>query len=381
MKNSKSFRKLTKREFLILAVFLILAEIGIIYLYVIQPKYQACQETIQNVYELRKSEKLFREEYNKKQVYEDLMYYLSYRIEWYESFIPPFISQEHIINTLYKYAYDNNINMPMVSFGELSTMHIDEFISQTGKEIEEPGRPDMQVINQRVSVSLAGDYDSIYSFMNDLEFNRRLLNIASVNLSSGKDKKLKGTLELNIYSETDQMSITKFDMAVPYVQPKLNPFDAVDSGSVEFIQDDGSVIITPSQPQRVIPNFILLLNSYLYNGRKVTLSEYGLVDTALYYDANDKNKITFTLDSAENGEVKYTYSINGRSYSNTKKLDVVDNRIVFLQVMAPITDDGDKVSAEMTVTNNTGYILQIKGAKPYNPRLTIEYSGNVEFKD
>ena len=385
---------LTKREFALIAVLLAAVLGYLLVTYMLQPVYN---EYITEKDSLEQSKAFLsnlKASYDRKSEMESQLKEIDGKLKELTAQIPPYMSQEEAILlvdtlsakdmlTVQLINFDNAGAVPSVVAPAAQTAPTADAAADGTQAVQAATEQAAQapaaaaaLINQDISISFSGSYEQIYSFLSDIENNLRKVAVRGITLQKNKEDKLTGQMKLSFVSYWDAKGQQPYSMEAVPMQEKDSPFVPY-SGYSESATKGVEV-----KPATVLPDFYLIVNSYLDNAAKVKLYQYPIAESEVSADRNEPVDAQITING-KNGEFTYSYSVGENSKSEQKAIKARDGKIRMNVLVQMIKSDKDKVAVTLNVNNNSdmSFELTVKGDNKQNPRFTLgKTAGKVIVK-
>lgn len=408
--KSSGLRRLSNREFLLLAVLLLIFEGYMLYTYLVIPQEKAYTDA-QDKYNTSSTKLKEAESLNsKKDAFKKQLDDLVDKNNKLVKEIPAYISQEEEILGVGNFARNEGLDVQNFSFDVITNTNYDAFVkddaktgtnpaqsaapapqnapspapaanAQTDKKPIEPPMKQPVVSSQKLTLAFNGNYKSLVGFFNDIQQSERKIYINGISLDRESEDSIKGSMSITFVSYKEANDSDKYEIKLPDMKAKDGPFVPY-AGYIEANAKVSANTADAGEVKVYNPNFYLILNTYDDNAPKAILGEYQKAGTEVSSDKNGPIAGKFTI-SGSSGKFSYSYTIDGKNYSASTNAAATDG-ILRLDVVAQNRkSDDDRVSLVFDVDNKTGIPLEInvKLDDKTSPRFKLgQKSGNVILK-
>ena len=381
--------KVTKREFLMIALLLLALEGYLLATYVVVPKWNELKQ-LNDTNQARSVlvEKL-KTDFSKMDTYKLQLEALTQENDQLKATIPSYVSQEEVLLLLDKNSKEAVLQVNLMGFEAMTVMQGDAFtadVNQPEAAAQPVGASVLPaetaketitaplVVDQTISVNFSGGYNSVFNFIKSLENNLRKVYVKNLSLTSAQEGDISGSMSVSFLSYVDAMNYDKYLLNVSEMTGKLNPF----APYAGYGQDNSQV-----QTEAVLdPNIYILLNSYLDNAQKVIMGQYPQSDTEIYFNENaqTKGKLTFTGDA---NSFSYSMSLGTVTRNSSQNVKIENGAIRVKIVSLARKDAKDSVSIALDIENKTGVPVEVQVMfdDGNSPRVKMgNLTGNVTMK-
>ncbi|MEI7884574.1 MAG: hypothetical protein WCI30_04400 [Clostridia bacterium] len=392
MKTNTSEKSITSRvsgrELILLAAFLVFLELYFLFFQILVPKYQdyQAQRTINTA--LSQTVADLKVEFGKMDQYLATLATAQEEEQVMKSMIPPYTAHEEVILFLDKLLTDAQLMVNVISFDTLTTVEQGVFLTPTPEQqaatsteaatavapVVAPTGTGYLVADQEMSLSFSGSYGSIYSFLNLLETSNRKAFVKSLSLSADEKGMLTGNMNISMLSLVDAAKMEQYKLDLAAIAGKDSPFTPYQGYGVS--KDSATPVAA-----LLIPDFTMLLNTYLDNAPKVILSDYQSAAAQLTADANRSFAARLSLNRSGSG-YSYTMSLDGKNLSSAAPLTVRNGRIVLEVISQTRSSNKDLAGATLDIINNTNVPMRVVVTKDDAniPRFKLgNISGDVKI--
>ncbi len=371
--NNTSGKKITSqvsgREIILLAVFLIFLELYFLFFQILLPKYQdyQAQRTVNSA--LTQTVADLKVEFGKMDQYQAELAAAQEEEQKMKMMIPPYTAHEEVILFLDKQVKDAQLMVNVISFNGLTMVEQGVFLTPTVAQeapvttdeapvataeaapVASPTGEGYLVADQQMSLSFSGSYGSIYSILNSLETSNRKAFVKSLSLTSDEKGLLTGNMNISMLSLVDASNIEQYKLDLAAIPGKETPFTPYQGYGVS--KDSATPVAA-----LLVPDFTLLLNTYLDNAPKVILSDYQSAAAQLTADANRSFAARLSLNRSGSG-YSYTMTLDGKNLSSKAPLKVRDGKIVLEVISQNRSSNKDQAGATLAITNNTNVPMRV----------------------
>jgi len=378
---------ISKRDFILLGIFLLALEGYVLFSFLLIPKWQ--QYSNQHThYNSQKTLAMSLEKDNaNKAQYQETLSQSKFKLDRLTMELPPNVAQEDIVLSLNKLANDQKLSINTISFGNISSVSKEVFA--TGKIPSGNTTPNNGggiVLTEDIDIDFSGSYGALYNFMSSLEKSNRKIITNNITMTRGDGSILKGQLKIQFvgYKGPDDQGI--FKLETPQTSGKSSPFLAYpgydDKATGSPVASASTPAPTSAPVKTFDPNFYLILNTSDDNAPKVIMGVYTNAGSELYDNANGKVSGKLSI-SGNLDKMTYSYSLGGSTQTKEAKL-VLDGGELRLHVSSQQRKNAtDKVGIILDVDNKTDYPLEINviNDDKNDPRFSIgNKSGSVIIK-
>lgn len=363
-------RELTKLEFILLLVLILVIQIYMSTQYILVPKWDKYNH---NSEKLSKKtiicENLEKENLNKKKLIEKEQV-LKYKLNKLSRNLPPYISQEDIILTLSEYSQLRGTNIEAITFDKDNIFTINNYFNKINDPKsqennvaanEEESIPENSpiVITKFINVKFNGNLSAIYNFIDDLEKNQKKIVVKEIKIDKDKDKFLKGNMKLEYVGYKEDADIPEIKIDVPKIEGKTSPFKPYDGYKSEDGDENSKYSGVDCIPEGKIKSDIFLdINKSEDDMPKYIMGKIGRPDTEIYFNSKEQIKGKLVINKKENMYI-YTYQLQNMTKEVSSKINSTDGVIRMKVNSSRVPSEDDKVSIILDIENKTDSELQI----------------------
>jgi len=381
-------RGLTRREFILVIVMLLIIEGYLLHTYLLKPAYDSYIVTLNELKDQKSILNSLKADYERKDEMKQEIKDLDGQLEKLRETLPAFLSQEEAVLSVEELSANSRLMIKVVDFSNatdlpLKTTTAPATGTQQTAEIQqtENAGPAPVFVEQLVSTNFTGDYSQLHSFLENVEKNSRKIAVRGLSVNTNNDNKLVGSINLSYPSMWDDSEGQK-----PYIMDPAPSFEGRDNPFKEYENYSTMTTAAPSSSagsqEAVTPDFYVRVNSYLNNSAKVFISNPYNKGSEARYDGNDTANATMVINGSD-GKYSFKYSLGTFNIVQDNLTDIKNGRIRIEVLVQSRRSDDDKVGLILNLTNNTDVPVEIavKGDDPNNPRFILgNTSGNVVLK-
>jgi type IV pilus assembly protein PilO len=413
-KNPKKGYKVSRTDFAVAAVVLILLEAVLLVNFLIMPIKRHADETSVILKSYRDLSDRLASNIANSAEQERTLSALALRISEAETELPPLIHNEDISLMIGEFANTHNIAVEAVVFAARAAIAPDSYISSAGSmalansgsqvksginngAADDLNSPNAGVISlnagdiaagsngaggaevtgnganslgsgdnaggtksliiQEVQVNFSSEFHTAGTFIKEFEESRQKVKVKNVSLTRIREGDLRGVLNLEYIALTGD---AETGAAGHFTAPAIEGKESIFLKYKGYVEDDADPTVILQQGDiDVEPDFYMVINSAAENDTKIRFGVYPRPETEIYYNVNNAVKGKLTISGDEN-ELSYTYTIGTSSRTERRRLDITDGTILINVISRPRANEDDKVAILMDVENNTSLPLEIK---------------------
>jgi hypothetical protein len=356
---------MSKNEFILITVLILVGLIVIIGNYFVLPAWQEMTETRE--LRDRQSQQLdnLRREHDKIDAYREQEAALDEEIAAMGVSIPAYYAQEEIVAAISAASQQSELEVVNITFGGRVVQSKDAFLKQltasgqSGAAVSAAGGPDT-VTAEQLTLNVSGSFADYMRFLSVFELGSRRVFFRSATLNAAPDGKLTGTMNLLVFSVGElPETFPGYDYDAPVPSGRSDPFEPFERGT-----GGGS-----GTAQTGAPDFYIIISSSLDNDSGVQMGRYPISATQVSTDKNAAVSATLTLSGSD--VVSYSYTLDGKTYSGT--LESEKNTILISVLSRARKSADDNVAVTLDVTNDTGktVIISVRNDDMVNPRFAL----------
>lgn len=364
---------LTAREFMMIALLIIVIEGYLLVTYVLQPTYESYKKSVADLMQKQTILTGLKIDFARKGEMENEIEELEAKLVELQKQMPAYVSQEEVILFIENLSSETGIKVQTIAFEGSAPTATDIAGKQTASTNTAGKRESSLTVDefgaitfrQTVVVNFLGDFQQVYDFMKKVEESERKISIDAANLQSSLEGDISGVMNMSFISYWDTATGQKNYEMVPMPIPgKSNPFVEYSGYSATSQQ----VVQKPKETIR--PDFYLMLNSYLNNSSKIFMINYFDSGSEAIDDRNEVVNAEIVLEGS-GGTYTYSYKLGSFNIKGSRPLEVKDGKIRMDVVVQPKKSDQDRVGVKLDITNNSDvpFEITVKGDDSSSPRF------------
>lgn len=388
MGRNNALSKLSFRELVLIVILLTVLLMYLSYTYIITPVMEEYNQA-KSQYEMTQTKSQHvREDMEKVESYNKEKDNLIDEIKVFNKVLPDSINQEIILLDLLNDEEKSKVVISNYSFNTLELFPIADYQllqpvqdennseqNETPKtlDVDLTQYPEAYVLEYGVSLNLNGDFHEVYDFIEAIENHEEHIRVNTVSMVSSEEK-INCSLNLTYIGFLNGVEANSLNNSLK---------NTGDRESI-FTQSDfkGSAPIESSY-NKYNPDFSLLINTYLENGPKFSLSKSGDNSSEIYLDGNEVVEANILI-SEDGDKYTYTYGFSETSYSGEfTEIRSKDETIYINVVSKKRVDNNDQTGVLLTLNNDTSHLVQLTviSDDENSPRFRlVESSGRVIVK-
>ncbi|MCE5235388.1 MAG: hypothetical protein ABFC62_03995 [Clostridiaceae bacterium] len=380
--KSKVSYHLSKSEFWMLIILVLVVVVALSVIYLITPATDALAITQQEYEAANTRLQLLRQDNARLQEYLEQEAAANAELEALKLRMPDYYSQEITLATFDALSEKNMLEIVSVSFEGVKTDPRAAFLAQikheSVKSDEQPSANANDYIRyETIQLGFSGTYSALYGFIGDLENEARAIFMRELVISRAEEGAVTGGLTLLVMSgaEAEGDEYPNYDYGAPAATGKADPFAAFPG----YIEGGDAELGEQAAPSA---DFYIILNSYNDNAGKASMGRYLQASSEVASQNNARLNASLTV-SEDNGVIRYSYELDGKKYSGAILPNEEHPRQIVVSVLSRArVDANDRVGVQLSVTNNTALtvVVDVRNDDAASPRfLAGTMQGTVQI--
>ncbi|WP_105615096.1 hypothetical protein [Vallitalea okinawensis] len=388
MGRNKALSKLSFRELVLIVVLFTVLLMYLSYTYIVTPVMEK-HDQAKSQFEIARTKSVHvKEDIEKKDAYDEEKNNLIDEIKVFTKQFPDSIDQEKILLDLISDEEECKVVISNYSFNTLELFPIADYQpiqSLDGENKSEKSAttntldvdlskyPNAYVLEYGVSLSLNGDFQEVYDFIEAIENHEEHIKVNTVSMVSS-ERRINCSLNLTYigFLNGDQANVINNSLK-----------NTGDRESIFAQTDFKGSAPTENSYNKYNPDFSLLINTYLENGPKFSLSKSGDNSSEVYVDGNKVVEANILISEGAD-RYTYTYGFGETTYMGEFSEIRSKDEIIYINVVSKKrVDQNDQTGVLLTLNNDTNHLVQLTiiSDDENSPRFRlVESSGRVIVK-